>query len=56
MISPVIKIKDEITDKRIQLIDTLKNIKDKCININKVKVLEYEKTLNSMPIKKVLKK
>lgn len=56
MISPVIKIKDEITDKRIKLIDTLKNIKDKCININKVKVIEYERKLNSMSVKKVLKK
>ena len=56
MISPVIKIKDEITDKRIKLIDTLKNIKDRCININKEKVIECERKLNSMSVKKVLKK
>ena len=43
MISPVIRVNDEITNKRIKLIDTLKKIKDRCININEEKLLQYKK-------------
>ena len=56
MISPVIKVNDEFTDKRIKLINTLKNIRDKCIKINQQKVKKYENNLNSISLKRVLKK
>ena len=56
MISPTIKVKDKITNSRIQLINTLQKIKEKCININQTKVGEYEKYLNSISVKKILKK
>ena len=56
MISPIMKVKDDVIDTKIQLIDILKNIRDKCISINKGKIIEYEKKLNNISVKKVLKK
>ena len=52
MISPTIKVEDKITNSRIQLINTLQKIKEKCININQTKVEEYGKYLNSISVKK----
>lgn len=55
MVAPVIVSKDEITSKRIELIDRLKNIRDKCLRINGKKVKKYEKELNNVSVKRVLK-
>lgn len=56
MVAPVIMSKDEITSKRIELIDRLKNIRDKCLRINRKKVKKYENELNNVSVKRVLKK
>ena len=56
MVAPVIVSKDEITSKRIELIDRLKNIRDKCLRINRKKVKKYENELNNVSVKRVLKK
>lgn len=55
MVASVIVSKDEITSKRIELIDRLKNIRDKCLRINGKKVKKYEKELNNVSVKRVLK-
>lgn len=55
MVAPGIMSKDEITSKRIELIDRLKNIRDKCLRINGKKVKKYEKELNNVSVKRVLK-
>ena len=56
MVAPGIMSKDEITSKRIELIDRLKNIRDKCLRINRKKVKKYENELNNVSVKRVLKK
>lgn len=56
MVASVIVSKEAITSKRIELIDCLKNIRDRCLKINKKKAKKYENELNNVSVKRVLKK
>lgn len=48
-------ILNQITLKKLELINTLKELKNKCKNINKEKTIEYENKLNEQTLKRILK-
>ena len=48
--------KEETTKEKLELVQTLKNIKTKCDEKNTPKVIEYRDYLNNQTLKKVLKK
>ena len=56
--TPIIlrKTKDKLKTKRIELIDMLNKIKNKVIDYNQESINEYQTTLESKPISRVLSK
>lgn len=50
------KITESLALKRLELVNLLRKVKNKCENINLDKVLEYQEELNVQPVSKVLKK
>lgn len=48
--------KDPLRLKRLQLVNQLKKLKDKCIKENSKKVKEYKESLNNESIKTIVKK